>query len=46
VLQKQVAFIEFETDDMAGAAMSVLNGYTFREPSGEEVTLRVTYMRK
>jgi RNA recognition motif-containing protein len=31
VVQREVAFIEFETEDMAGAAMSSLNNYTFKE---------------
>jgi hypothetical protein len=31
----QVAFIEFDTDDMAGSAMMATNGYTFIEPNGE-----------
>lgn len=32
VVKKQVAFIEFETDEMAGAAMNALNNYTFKDP--------------
>ena len=46
IVQKQLAFIEFETEDMAGAAMNALNNYTFKEQSGEQVTLRISYMKK
>jgi len=47
IVQKQVAFIEFDTDDMAGHAMSLRNGYTFVEPgTGEHVTLKVTFAKR
>ena len=47
VVKKQVAFIEFETDEMAGAAMNALNNYTFKEPqTGDQVTLKISYMKK
>ncbi len=47
IVQKQVAFIEFETDDMAAYAMGQRNGYTFVEPgTGEHVTLKVTFAKR
>ena len=46
IIQKQVAFIEFETDDLAGAAMMALNNYSFKETNGEQVTLRISYMKR
>lgn len=46
IVQKQVAFIEFETDDMAAAAMRSLNGYSFKEANGETSTLRVTFAKR
>jgi RNA recognition motif. (a.k.a. RRM, RBD, or RNP domain) len=46
IIPKNVAFIEFETDDLAGAAMMALNNYTFKEPNGEQVTLRISYMKR
>jgi len=47
VIQKQVAFIEFESEEFAGASMMALNGYSFKDPSsGEQVQLRIQYMRR
>ena len=47
IIKKQLAFIEFETDEMAGAAMNVLNNYMFKDPqNGEQITLRISYMKK
>ena len=41
IINKQLAFIEFETDEMAGPAMNVLNNYMFKDPqNAEQVTLR------
>lgn len=47
IVQKQVAFIEFETDELAGTAMNQRNGYTFTEPgTNEPVVLRVTFAKR
>ena len=47
IIQKQVAFIEFESEEFAGAAMMALNGYSFKDPSsGDQVQLRIQYMRR
>lgn len=46
IVPKQVAFIEFETDDFATSAMMAMNGYSFKESDGETTTLRVTYAKR
>lgn len=47
IIQKSVAFIEFESEEFAGAAMMALNGYSFKDPSnGEQLQLRIQYMRR
>ncbi len=47
IIQKQVAFIEFESEEFAGAAMMALNGYTFKDPStGDSIQLKIQYMRR
>ena len=35
IVQKQVAFIDFESDDFAGAALQKLNGYTVTDYVGQ-----------
>jgi hypothetical protein len=47
IVQKQVAFIEFDTDHMAGVAMTQRDGYTFTDPSsGEQVTLKISFAKR
>ena len=47
IIQKSVAFIEFDSEEFAGAAMMALNGYAFKDPSnGEQLQLRIQYMRR
>ncbi len=46
VVQKCVAFIDFDSDDFAGAAMARLNGFSFQDQAGERVTLRISFAKK
>lgn len=46
IVAKQVAFIEFETEDAAGGAMAMLQGYAFKEADGETTALKIAYAKK
>ena len=44
--EKQVAFVEFENDNQAGAAIQALNNYTIKESNGESTNLRISYAKR
>jgi U2 small nuclear ribonucleoprotein B'' len=46
VVQKNVAFIEFDSDEYAGGAMARLNGFSFQDSNGEKVTLKISFAKR
>ena len=44
--EKQVAFVEFESEDQSGGALQLLNGYNFKETNGETTTLRISFAKR
>lgn len=49
IVQKQVAFIDFDTDDYAGAALQKLNGFTvtdFASDRPEQITLKISFAKR
>ena len=46
VVEKQVAFVEFENDDQAGFAMAQQGGAILQDSDGQDVLLRVTFAKR
>ena len=46
VVEKQVAFVEFEDDGQAASAMQKLNGFAVKEQNGENTVLRISFAKR
>ena len=46
VVEKMVAFVEFENEEHAGLAMMALQGFAIKENNGENTTLRISFAKR
>ena len=46
IVEKMVAFVEFDDDHNSSAALSSLDGFSFKEKNGDTTVLRISFAKR